>query len=88
MAERKDDRRLGMNQPITRRDFLDGVALATGAAVFGGTVASAIGQTHPYLPGLTRLRGQTDTDFTAMHAIRDQDFWAKAGNTDADRRAL
>src|SRR6266478_5471524 len=79
MAERKDDRRLGMNQPITRRDFLDGVALATGAAVFGATVASAIGQTHPYPPGLTGLRGQTDTDFTAMHAIRDQDFWAKAG---------
>jgi spermidine dehydrogenase len=79
MAERRDDRRLGMNRPITRRNFLDGVALATGTAVFGSAVSSAIGQTHPYPPRLTRLRGQTDADFAAMHAIRDQDFWSKAG---------
>jgi spermidine dehydrogenase len=28
----KRDRELGMDRPITRRDFLDGVAIAIGAA--------------------------------------------------------
>jgi spermidine dehydrogenase len=79
MGERKDDNRLGMNRAITRRDFLDGVALATGAAAFGGAIGPAFGQAAAYPPSLTRLRGQTDADFAAMHAIRDDSFWAKAG---------
>lgn len=79
MAEPGADRYLGMHRPITRRDFLDGIALATGAAISGGAVASAGGQTRPYPPGLTGLRGQTDADFSVMHAVRDHDFWVKAG---------
>lgn len=33
------DKRLGMDRGITRRDSLDGVALAIGATAFGGFAA-------------------------------------------------
>ena len=35
MALNDRDRKLGMDRPITRRDFLDGVALTIGASVIG-----------------------------------------------------
>ena len=79
MGGRSDDRRLGMHRPITRRDFLDGVALAAGAAAFRDGVEPAFAQALASPPALTRLRGQTDTDFQAMHAIRDGTFWERAG---------
>jgi hypothetical protein len=34
-AMRADDRRLGMDRPIARRDFLNGVAIAAGAIAGG-----------------------------------------------------
>lgn len=43
MAEFTDEQ-LGMHRPITRRQFIDGVAVAVGAFAVGGTVASAAGQ--------------------------------------------
>jgi spermidine dehydrogenase len=79
MGGRSDDRLLGMHRPITRRDFLDGVALAASAAAFRDGVEPAFAQASAYPPALTRLRGQTDTDFQAMHAIRDGTFWERAG---------
>lgn len=86
MGRRQEDRRLGMGRAITRRDFLDGVALGTTALGFGaaglggfGRPAFAQGAAAAYPPALTGLRGQTDADFAVMHAIRDDDFWANAG---------
>src|SRR6516225_5567277 len=78
IAESPDDRRLGMNRPITRRDFLDGIAIAAGAAALGGA-GRALAAAPPYPPALTHLRGQTDADFKTMHAIRDGSFWDTAG---------
>jgi spermidine dehydrogenase len=78
-----------MDRPITRRDFLDGAALAAaGAAAFDaaaadGAAATALGAPTAYPPALVGLRGQTDADFQAMHAIRDGAFWAKAGAPEA-----
>ena len=37
---RADDRRLGMDRPIARRDFLNGVAVAAGA-IAGGMLPGA-----------------------------------------------
>ena len=50
------DHVLGMGAPITRRDFLNGVAVAVGGSVAGGLVpgfaatgeAAAPGRTHPH----------------------------------------
>ena len=67
-----------MNRPITRRDFLDGIAIAAGAAALGGA-GRALAAAPPYPPALTHLRGQTDADFKTMHAIRDGSFWDAAG---------
>lgn len=73
---------LGMNAPITRRDFLDGVLLAAGAlsaTAFGGTAEA---RALDYPPALTGLRGQTSSAFAALHALRDGAFWDKAGLTE------
>jgi spermidine dehydrogenase len=78
------DRELGMQRRITRRDFLNGVAVAAGAAL-GGLGASlppgSAGQPDldPYPPALTGLRGSHDGSFEAFHALRDGTPWDRAG---------
>ncbi|MFF4413639.1 NAD(P)-binding protein [Streptosporangium sp. NPDC001559] len=77
---------LGMNRPISRRDFFDGVATAAGVAAletFTGRPASAepMGTaprgSHP--AALTGLRGDAPEDVGVPHALRDGRFWAHAG---------
>ena len=51
---------------ITRRDFLDGMALAIGAGLAPDAV---IGAAPVYPPGLTGLRGQHDGSFEAAHTM-------------------
>ena len=80
MALTENDKRLGMDRQITRRDFLDGVALTTGAMAFGGWGAGAAqAQSAAYPPALSGLRGQTDAAQHVMHAIRDGSYWDTAG---------
>jgi spermidine dehydrogenase len=75
---------------ITRRDFLDGVAIAVGAAASGGLlprfIAAAVAEeaaaqdaTGYYPPALTGLRGNHAGSFETAHALRDADFWKRAG---------
>ena len=80
---------LGMRRRIRRRDFLNGVALATGTAV-GSRIAAAfetehIPETSPdyYPPVLTGLRGSHEGAFEVAHQVRDDKFWNQAG-TPAD----
>ena len=70
------DKKLGMDCAITRRDFLNGTALAIGSFAFTGSASAA---NTPYPPALTGMRGQHDGSYEVMHAIRDKDFWDKAG---------
>ena len=76
--------------PITRRDFLDGVALAIGAGAVDRMLrqfmapAFAAGrapQDEPgyYPPALTGLRGNHVGSFEAAHRLRDREFWPQAG---------
>jgi spermidine dehydrogenase len=74
------DRELGMGRKITRRDFLDGVALTVGGAAFAGPLALAGGGVKPplhgeglpeYPPGLTGLRGDQAQVFEFAHKLRD-----------------
>jgi spermidine dehydrogenase len=83
------DRELGMDRPITRRDFLNGVAIGIGAAMAGSSLgplawdaeAAGFAQDAPgyYPPALTGMRGSHDGSFDVSHALRDGRFWQTAG---------
>jgi spermidine dehydrogenase len=77
-----------MTASITRRDFLNGVAIAVGGAAGGvmpglptGAHADAAAQDAAgyYPPALTGLRGNHPGSFETAHASRDADFWSHAG---------
>ena len=78
------DRELGMHRNITRRDFLNGVAIAAGAAMMPWHLLAA-GDSDPekspgyYPPALTGLRGSHPGSFDAAHSLRDGTFWDSAG---------
>ena len=84
MSERKTDHELGMNRGITRRDFLNGVAIAAGGTLVGGGIgtetlvaAAALDEFAPekaadyYPPARMGLRGNHDGTFTFAHRLRD-----------------
>lgn len=76
------DLRLGMDRQISRRDFLNGVALGVGAAAAGSLglgAASAEASTPAANPaGLTGLRGHSEKAMGIAHSLRDGAFWASA----------
>src|ERR1700723_1061 len=83
--DKSQDRALGMDRPITRRDFLNGLALGTatiacdplfagvGAVPPAPAAAGAGAQDAPgyYPPLLTGMRGSHPGSFEAAHALRD-----------------
>jgi len=84
MSDRKTDHELGMNRGITRRDFLNGVAIAAGGTLVGGGIgtetlaaAAALDEFAPekaadyYPPARMGLRGNHDGTFTFAHRLRD-----------------
>jgi spermidine dehydrogenase len=77
MEDERRDRELGMNRRITRRDFLDGMAVAVGAvtvaktAVHGQTLTVPPSNPSYYPPGLSGLRGSHAGSFEVAHAVRD-----------------
>lgn len=80
------DRELGMGRKITRRDFLNGVALTVGALALPPHLLALAGaeldpekQPGYYPPALTGLRGSHPGSFEAAHKLRDGDFWQRAG---------
>ncbi|WP_421761868.1 NAD(P)-binding protein [Devosia sp.] len=79
----KRDLELGMDRAISRRDFLNGVALSVGgmaAASIGiGAPTAEASVTAPYPPALTGLRGHSEGAMTVGHALRDGTFWKTAG---------
>lgn len=59
-----------MATSITRRDFLNGVALAIGSGLTPAQLLAAAAESiHP--PGMLGLRGSTDASAQAAHALRD-----------------
>ncbi len=77
MSWSDDDKRLGMDRPITRRDFFDGIAMTMGGvaalSVFGAGRAHAFTPKSDaaYPPRSNGLQGQTDAAQGVMHGIRD-----------------
>jgi spermidine dehydrogenase len=84
------DRDLGLHRRITRRDFLNGIALAIGSKVILPDWATALlvgdlpvaaptGVEANYPPARTGLRGSHIGSCEVFHALRDGTFWDRAG---------
>lgn len=79
-----DANELGMGREITRRDFLNGVAIGAGASLLSGNLAAQnllaaaildepLGQDSPgyYPPAKTGMRGNHDGTYAYAHRLRD-----------------
>jgi spermidine dehydrogenase len=71
------DRELGMDRVITRRDFVNGMAIGIGALGAGQNLAAQPSASYP--PDRTGMRGSHAGAFEAVHALRDGTFWKNAG---------
>jgi spermidine dehydrogenase len=84
MDEQKKDLELGMDRQISRRDFLNGVALGAGTALLTSSpgaerllAAGVLDETSPekapnyYPPAKLGMRGNHDGSFTMAHRMRD-----------------
>src|ERR1700726_3386024 len=91
MMDENRDQQLGMDRPIGRRDFLNGVAVTVGSTMTRGLVpglewlaegTEQFPQDKPgyYPPTLTGMRGTHNGAFESAHAARDGDFWSHAGS--------
>jgi spermidine dehydrogenase len=88
-TNRARDRQIGMHRAITRRDFLNGIAVGGGSAlasawVPGLTLAAESAHFAQDAPGynpaaLTGMRGSHPGSFEVAHALRDGTFWETAG---------
>src|SRR5258708_11659804 len=73
-----------MHRKITRRDFINGVAVTAGAALMPWHLLAADGAnaqnpSNYYPPALTGLRGSHPGSFETAHSLRDGTFWDSAG---------
>ncbi len=88
-GNRSRDRELGMHRNITRRDFLNGMAVGAGGVLaspwlqglLAAETSGPSAQDRPgyYPPTLTGMRGSHPGSFEVAHALRDGTFWEKAG---------
>src|SRR5580704_10989707 len=93
MDRDKKDRELGMHRAITRRDFLNGVALSAAGVLAGDPLLLALlaEEYAPekargyYPPALTGMRGNHDGTFTYAHGLRDGKHWDAMGPATATR---
>ena len=77
------ERELGMDRAITRRDFLNGIAIGVGGILAASQGMSAFDTkefapekaTGYYPPALTGMRGNHDGTFTFAHRLRDGQPW-------------
>jgi spermidine dehydrogenase len=84
------DKPLGMDRPISRRDFLDGVALTIGGTLIS-SAALAFNESPRapekapdyYPPALTGIRGNHEGSFTYAHQLRDGEPWDAAGKPES-----
>jgi spermidine dehydrogenase len=71
-----DDRILGMDRDISRRDFINGVAMAAGSlalplSALAGEADYSAGPLNPYPPARMGMRGSHPGSFETAHALRD-----------------
>jgi spermidine dehydrogenase len=78
VSQEKRARELGMGCPITRRDFLNGVAVTIGASLLSDPLLAAAADDFApekapgyYPPALMGIRGNHDGSYTYAHKLRD-----------------
>ncbi len=87
-----EDKRLGMDRRIARRDFIQGVAVAAGGAVAAAKAAPAVAQgaqgtvagsvsADNYPPLRTGMRGQHPGSYEVAHGMRDGESFAAPADT-------
>jgi spermidine dehydrogenase len=94
MSEAKKNNELGMDREITRRDFLNGVAIGVGGTLVGGGIgtetllaAAVLDEFAPektpnyYPPARMGMRGNHDGTFTFAHRLRDGEGANSFGET-------
>lgn len=89
MAMDKRDRALGMGRDITRRDFLNGVAVGVGGLLAADPLLAALSEKEfppekaadYYPPALTGMRGNHDGTYTYAHRLRDGETWDSDGKS-------
>src|ERR1700726_843770 len=89
MDDERKDRELGLRCPISRRDFLNGVAVGVGSTLVGDSLLAAAASGRDelapekasgyYPPALTGMRGNHDGTFTYAHQLRDGKRWDSTG---------
>src|SRR6202521_3701626 len=92
MSKEKKEKDPGMGREITRRDFLNGVAIGVGGTFVGGGIgtetllaAAALDEFAPekapdyYPPARLGMRGNHDGTFTFAHRLRDGEVAASFG---------
>jgi spermidine dehydrogenase len=83
------DKELGMDRRITRRDFMNGAAMAIAAAVAPHPSLLAQGETDAQdrpgydPPAAHGLRGSHPGAFEVAHRLRDGTFWSSAGQPES-----
>ena len=82
-----------MSREVTRRDFINGVAIPVGGALVLPRWANALGQTpapeqepNYYPPTETGMRGSHDGSWEVGHQMRDRRGWELSGATDTGER--
>ena len=90
MREDNRDRQLGMRRRITRRDFLNGLAVGIGALGYASLPDLAYGAHAAFQagadsakfnpPALNGMRGGAPGSYDVAHALRDGSFWETAGS--------
>jgi hypothetical protein len=87
MNSRKSDRELGMHRKISRRDFINGVAVGVGGLLAADPILAALTSQSDdpketsgyYPPALTGMRGNHDGSFAYAHRLRDGESWDSDG---------
>jgi spermidine dehydrogenase len=87
MAPPLSDRDLGMHRRISRRDFLNGIAIGVGGMFAADPMLHAWTSAefapeksaNYYPPALTGMRGNHDGTFTYAHRLRDGEAWDSDG---------
>jgi spermidine dehydrogenase len=74
------DRELGMDRTITRRDFVNGMAVAIGSLGVPRSLMAQQQSAANYPPERTGMRGSHPGSFEAVHSLRDGTFWKNAGS--------
>jgi spermidine dehydrogenase len=95
MSDDPRDRDLGMTRKITRRDFLDGAAIAVGGSALAASApwlralrlpdSAFASEKDPdyYPPALMGMRGNHEGTYTFAHSLRDGEFWDSAAKPES-----